>query len=186
MRKLLLVLLAALAAVVAARTVLAPTPEPPPPAGAAFALDADEVLATRLAAAIRFPTISRMEPGERDAAPFAAQLAYLQQTYASVFATLETEAVNGYSLLMTWRGADPALPPVILLSHQDVVPISPGSEKDWEHPPFSGEVAGGFVWGRGSLDDKSGVLGTMAPTSASACTTTPRWCAFTPSSCKTR
>ena len=36
---------------------------------------------------------------------------------------------------------------MLLAAHQDVVPVEAGSEGQWTHPPFSGAVAGGFVWG---------------------------------------
>lgn len=39
---------------------------------------------------------------------------------------------------------------LLYLSHTDVVPVSDG----WSFPPFSGEIKGGFVHGRGSLDCK--------------------------------
>jgi acetylornithine deacetylase/succinyl-diaminopimelate desuccinylase-like protein len=49
---------------------------------------------------------------------------------------------------------------LILLSHMDVVPANP---KEWEVPPFSGEVKDGKIWGRGAIDDKGpGVLELMA------------------------
>jgi carboxypeptidase PM20D1 len=48
-----------------------------------------------------------------------------------------------------------------LTSHYDVVPILSGTEKNWEQGPFSGEVADGTIWGRGSLDDKIGVIGIL-------------------------
>ncbi|MBI4411118.1 MAG: M20/M25/M40 family metallo-hydrolase [Deltaproteobacteria bacterium] len=41
--------------------------------------------------------------------------------------------------------------PLLLTSHLDVVPAE---EKEWERPPFSGDLADGFVWGRGALDMK--------------------------------
>jgi carboxypeptidase PM20D1 len=41
------------------------------------------------------------------------------------------------------------------MAHQDVVPVEPGTEPSWDHPPFSGAIAGGFVWGRGTLDTKA-------------------------------
>ena len=40
--------------------------------------------------------------------------------------------------------------------HIDVVAADPAQ---WTHPPFSGDVADGFVWGRGTLDTKG--LGVM-------------------------
>ncbi|MGH7780145.1 MAG: M20/M25/M40 family metallo-hydrolase [Candidatus Binataceae bacterium] len=49
---------------------------------------------------------------------------------------------------------------LILLCHMDVVPANP---KEWEVPPFSGEVKDGVIWGRGAIDDKgSGVVEIMA------------------------
>ena len=41
--------------------------------------------------------------------------------------------------------------PLLLLSHLDVVPAEAGQ---WTHPPFAGEVADGYVWGRGAIDSK--------------------------------
>lgn len=41
--------------------------------------------------------------------------------------------------------------PLLLLSHTDVVPAEPDK---WTHPPFAGEVADGYVWGRGAFDSK--------------------------------
>ena len=41
--------------------------------------------------------------------------------------------------------------PILLMSHTDVVPANP---EEWTHHPFSGEIADGFVWGRGALDMK--------------------------------
>jgi acetylornithine deacetylase/succinyl-diaminopimelate desuccinylase-like protein len=44
--------------------------------------------------------------------------------------------------------------PLLLMGHLDVVPAEPA---EWQHPPFSGAVVGGEVWGRGALDMKSTV-----------------------------
>ncbi|MEE8465288.1 MAG: M20/M25/M40 family metallo-hydrolase, partial [Dehalococcoidia bacterium] len=45
-------------------------------------------------------------------------------------------------------------PPLLLQGHVDVVPADPA---DWQHPPFGGDLVDGFIWGRGSLDMKSGI-----------------------------
>jgi len=50
---------------------------------------------------------------------------------------------------LTSRGGGPKL---MLLSHTDVVPVADPAR--WEHPPFSGRVIDGYVWGRGALDMK--------------------------------
>jgi len=41
------------------------------------------------------------------------------------------------------------------------VSIEPGTEKNWKHAPFSGDVADGDIWGRGTLDDKGAVFGLL-------------------------
>src|SRR5262249_30606218 len=76
-------------------------------------------------------------------------------------AAAKLEIVGERTLLFTWAGTDASLAPIILMAHQDVVPITPGTEKDWRHPPFSGEIAEGAVWGRGSVDDKCELIGLM-------------------------
>jgi carboxypeptidase PM20D1 len=67
---------------------------------------------------------------------------------------LRREVVNGASLLYTWAGRNADAAPCLLMAHQDVVPIAPDTEGQWTHPPFSGAIADGCVWGRGALDDK--------------------------------
>src|SRR5262245_49205485 len=117
--------------------------------------------AERLAGAIRFPTVSHEDGKNIEAAAFRGLHEYLQRSFPRVHAALTRETVAGYSLLYTWKGRNPGLAPILLMSHQDVVPIEPGTEKDWTHPPFSGRIDGGFVWGRGTLDDKVSVLATL-------------------------
>ena len=47
------------------------------------------------------------------------------------------------------------------MAHQDVVPIAPGTEGDWQVAPFSGAQKDGFVWGRGAWDDKGNLMSIM-------------------------
>jgi len=47
------------------------------------------------------------------------------------------------------------------MAHQDVVPIAPGTEGDWSEAPYSGSVKNGYVWGRGSWDDKGNLLSQL-------------------------
>ncbi len=44
-------------------------------------------------------------------------------------------------------------PPLLLAGHLDVVPA--GDLNRWTHPPFSGELADGMIWGRGAVDMKN-------------------------------
>jgi hypothetical protein len=43
----------------------------------------------------------------------------------------------------------------------DVVPVLPATRNLWTHDPFGGEYDGTYIWGRGSSDDKSGLIGIM-------------------------
>lgn len=115
----------------------------------------------RLAGALRFPTISNQESGPFDPAPFLELHGYLASAYPATHAALQREIVGGYSLLYTWTGTDPSLDPILLMGHLDVVPVEPGTEGRWTHPPFAGTVADGFIWGRGTLDDKASVVAIL-------------------------
>jgi carboxypeptidase PM20D1 len=120
-----------------------------------------QAAASRLAGALRFQTISREGAGPVDPAAFVGLHQYLEQTFPRTHAALTREVVAGYSLLYTWPGKNPSAPPVVLLSHLDVVPVEAGTERSWSQLPFAGRIADGFVWGRGALDDKAGVLSIL-------------------------
>jgi carboxypeptidase PM20D1 len=126
----------------------------PVPDGAASA-------AERLAAALRIKTISYQDRALIDYAAFRQLNDYLADTYPRVFAELDVELVNEFSLLLRWPGREPDLLPILFTAHTDVVPIEPGTEQDWTYPPFGGVIADGNIHGRGTLDDKVGVLGLL-------------------------
>ncbi|WP_432159151.1 M20 family peptidase [Streptomyces sp. bgisy153] len=120
--------------------------------------------AKRLSKAITFRTISNQDRSDFDEKAFNDFHAYLADTYPLVHKTLKREVLGAprrFSLLYTWGGKEPSLPPIVLMGHQDVVPVVPGTENDWEHDPFSGDIEGGYVWGRGSLDDKIMILAIL-------------------------
>lgn len=121
-------------------------------------------VAERLAAALRIETISYQNRQQIDYAAFQRLNEYLRQSYPRVFAELEVETVNDYSLLLRWPGSKPDLKPILFTAHTDVVPIEPGTEGDWTHPPFAGVIADGRIYGRGTLDDKVGVLSLLEAT----------------------
>jgi carboxypeptidase PM20D1 len=128
----------------------------PPPD---IAIDADAA-AARLARALTFRTLSVQEGQPQDLAPFTAQRAWLEAAYPAFHAAAKREIVNEESLLFTWEGSDPALKPMLLLAHLDVVPAEESTDK-WSVDPFGGEVRDGFVWGRGAVDDKGSVVTLM-------------------------
>ncbi|HEY0329736.1 MAG TPA: M20 family peptidase [Rhodopseudomonas sp.] len=124
--------------------------------------------ATRLSEAIRFRTISNFLNPEQDAAALAALQAHIVASFPAFHAAAKREVVGAHSLLYTWEGSDPAAKPIALLAHQDVVPIAPKTEPDWLQPPFDGVVADGFVWGRGSWDDKGNLYAMLEAAEAMA------------------
>jgi carboxypeptidase PM20D1 len=137
-------------------------PAPPTVAAQAPLLKVDEAAsAQRLAGAVRIPTISFEDRASIDARQLEAFADYLQRNFPRVHAALTRERVSGGSLLYTWAGKDPKAKPLLLLAHIDVVPVEPGTESKWTHPPFAGEIADGFIWGRGALDDKGSLLALM-------------------------
>ncbi len=117
--------------------------------------------AARLAGAVRFKTISWDDRPDASGDAFLALHDYLERSYPTAHRVLKREKVGQFSLLYTWRGSDASLKPIMLMAHQDVVPIAPGTDKDWLHDPFSGDIADGFVWGRGAWDDKSNLLAVL-------------------------
>ena len=121
----------------------------------------DHAVARRLSSAVQCRTIADADPQRLDLEAFAEFHRLIQEVFPLVHETLQCETVNELSRLYTWAGSDSALAPVILMAHMDVVPIAEGTEDDWTHPPFSGDIADGFIWGRGSLDDKGSLMGIL-------------------------
>ena len=76
----------------------------------------------------------------------------LEELFPTVFANCEKVEIDG-NLLLKWKGKTDK-DPILLMSHMDVVEA--GGE--WRYPPFSGTVAEGKVWGRGSADTKCSLM----------------------------
>jgi carboxypeptidase PM20D1 len=121
----------------------------------------ERAVAGRLGEAVRLKTISSRDDANLSADQFKAFHALLHAKFPKAHATLKREVVGDLNLLYTWEGADPKAKPIMLMAHQDVVPIAPGTEGDWTVAPFSGEVKDGFIWGRGSWDDKGNLLSQL-------------------------
>jgi carboxypeptidase PM20D1 len=115
----------------------------------------------RLAQAMRFKTVSSENAGAASPEELQAFQHYLQRSFPRVHASLSREVIGGYSLLYTWKGSDDTLEPILLAAHMDVVPVEETTGTQWAHPPFDGIISEGYVWGRGSMDDKSSVLGIL-------------------------
>jgi len=114
-----------------------------------------------LSKAIQYPTISFSENAIPDSTAFYGFHQFLHDTYPLIHEQLTLEKVNEYSLLYTWKGTDQNKKPIILMSHQDVVPVDEPTLNDWEAGPFEGKITATDIIGRGTLDDKSSLMALM-------------------------
>ena len=114
-----------------------------------------------LSKAIQIPTICNVDESVVDWSKFDEFHAFLKDAYPLIHEKLELQIISTRSLMYHWKSEHPEKEPICLLAHQDVVPVTPGTEDDWEHGPFSGDVADGFVWGRGALDIKNHLIAVM-------------------------
>ncbi len=121
----------------------------------------EQAAAARLGEAIRFQTISNALNPDAGADALRGLQAHIAKSFPAFHAAAKREVVANYSLLYTWEGSDPKAAPIALLAHQDVVPLAPGTTKDWQQPPFDGVIADGFIWGRGSWDDKGNLYSML-------------------------
>ena len=112
-----------------------------------------------LSDAIKIPTIANRDESLVDWAPFDEFHAMLEKAYPLMHEKLDKQIISTRSLLYHWKSEHPEKEPIALLSHQDVVPVTPGTEDDWKYPAYSGEVAEGFLWGRGAIDMKNHLIG---------------------------
>lgn len=154
------VLLALLVAVMVIRAARLPAPVSTTAASGAVQIDT-AVAVERLAAAVRFQTVSYSSGGPIDTAAFLGFHDFLRRSFPLAHSALTVETIGGLSLLYTWKGADSTAAPLVLMGHMDVVPVPEPNLAEWTHKPFSGDVADGFVWGRGTLDDKTTVLAIL-------------------------
>lgn len=83
----------------------------------------------------------------------AAAIAYLKSILDQAGIETETfQSVPGAVTLVARLPGPPGVKPLLLMSHADVVPAVAA---DWSHPPFSADLADGYVWARGAIDNKA-------------------------------
>ena len=120
----------------------------------------EERAITNLSNSIKFETISNQNRSEESLQEFENFIDWLKQSYQLVHKNTSLQRFND-TLLFKWEGSDPKLKPILVTGHYDVVPVIPGTEDSWAEPPYSGAVDSNYIWGRGTLDDKSGVIGIL-------------------------
>lgn len=132
----------------------------PQPAPVTQALPNETRMAEILSAAVKLNTVSTTP----DHTAFAQFRELLRASFPRAHRDLTLDVVNQHSLLYTWHGSDTSLPPALFTAHYDVVDVEPGDT--WEQPPFSGALVDGFVWGRGSMDDKAAIVAMLSAVEA--------------------
>lgn len=124
-------------------------------------MDLPDDIFQNLSKALQYPTVSLSEDAEPDSTAFFGFHRYLKETFPLAHAKLSLEKINTYSLLYTWKGTDPSKKPIILMSHQDVVPVDEPTLTDWEAGPFEGKISETDIIGRGAMDDKETLIGLL-------------------------
>lgn len=109
---------------------------------------------------IAFKTVSYVDVSRIEYGEFNKFHEYIKSNFPNVMSKGVYEEV-GHSILITLPGVDPSLRPALFMAHQDVVPIVKNTEKNWIHDPFSGDLADGYIWGRGAMDIKQMLIAIL-------------------------
>ena len=118
----------------------------------------------RLSKSITYKTISYDDTSMIDYQSFLDFHTFLRSSFPKVFAQLEEEMVNNYTMVLKWEGKNPNLPPAIFMAHQDVVPVSDDTKDMWTVPAFKGVIKDGIIYGRGVIDDKINLMSQLETT----------------------
>lgn len=114
--------------------------------------------AQRLGQAVRYRTVSNQNAADNQLEEWNKLQQWFVSSYPTVHRAMSREVIADGTLVYHWAGSDPSLQPIIVMAHQDVVPVTPGTEGDWKYPPFDGVIADDAVWGRGTVDDKGSLV----------------------------
>ncbi|GAA5095688.1 M20 family peptidase [Chryseobacterium ginsengisoli] len=137
----------------------------------------------RFSGGLKIATVSSGELGTFDYSTFDTIKEYLRTSYPLIYENTEFTEVNKYGLVFKLKGKNSSLDPILFLSHTDVVPPGDADVKDksenifrpddkplpavskvaedWDFGPFSGAVANGRIYGRGSIDMKGMLFSLM-------------------------
>lgn len=90
--------------------------------------------------------------------PFAEFHKFLEKTFPLVHKHLKVQKINHFALVYTWTGSTDKKP-LLLMAHQDVVPVQKETVPQWTFPPFEGGYDGRYLYGRGVSDCKNLLIG---------------------------
>lgn len=111
-------------------------------------LEKSEEYARRLAEMIKCKTVSAED--SYDDTEFAKLRSVISELFPLVTERTEKLTFSDDCWMYKLKGADEARN-IMVMSHHDVV----AADGEWEHEPFSGEIADGNIWGRGTVDTKT-------------------------------
>ncbi|WP_062071241.1 M20/M25/M40 family metallo-hydrolase [Demequina sediminicola] len=118
-------------------------------------------VAEHLSTLVQIPTVapaSARPLTDDEEAIFTRHRATMRELYPHVFEAGEESLTGRAGLLLHLPGASDERP-IVLMAHQDVVPVPEDwAAEGWEYPPFDGVIADGRVHGRGTLDDKGALV----------------------------
>jgi len=119
-----------------------------------------------LSQAVQIATISTSDTSSIDTAAFKAFDYFIDKAYPLIHQQLTKTKIDSFNYIFEWKGQNQSLAPIILMGHYDVVPVEKAVADKWIESPFSGKITDSCVWGRGSADDKCGVISILEATEA--------------------
>lgn len=123
-----------------------------------FSCPLPEGAVERLSKLIQLKTVTCNDFSQVDMEEHRKIERFFKDNFPKVFKTLNMEKLNDFAYIFRWQGKNKGTKPVLFMAHFDVVPAQ---DAGWHKPPFSGEVSEGYIWGRGTLDTKSSLLGIL-------------------------
>lgn len=114
-----------------------------------------EAYARQLGKMIACRTVS--VKGSYDDTEFARLRAVVEELFPLVHKHCEKMTFSDDCWIYKLKGADESRN-IMLMSHHDVV----AAEGEWQYPPFSGQIAEGKIWGRGTVDTKTPLFAEFA------------------------
>ncbi|MCH2165098.1 MAG: M20/M25/M40 family metallo-hydrolase [Marinovum sp.] len=111
-------------------------------------------VAELLSQSIQFQTISHPLGAPNRPDDYQRFLDWVTTAFPNASQAMDRTLVSGFTPIYHWSGTDPDAGAILMSGHYDVVPIA----GEWSRDPWAGDIVDGYVWGRGTMDMKSGVV----------------------------